>query len=62
MEQYFSAYLVCIGALLHLWNCSKSQFTFIQKLPFHRLGLMRSVAVHDFLRFEWAMALKGKSY
>ena len=36
MEEYFSAYLLCTEALLHIENYSEFQFPYMQK--FHRLG------------------------
>ena len=39
MEEYFSAYLVCIAALLHVWNCSEFHFTYLQK--HHRVEFLQ---------------------
>ena len=46
MKEYFSAYLVCIAALLHVRNCLE----FILRLckNFIDLRLLRSVSVHYF--------------
>ena len=49
MEEYLSACLVNIEALLQLWNCPGLQCALIHQ--FHRLGLLRNGSAHDLKKF-----------
>ena len=47
MEEYFSAYLLCIEALLHIKSYSEFQFAYMQKFAYMTWVLLRSASVHD---------------